>query len=156
INPVSGALYVVFVDAASADGANGDAAPDKANVYFAHSEDLGSTWSAPMRVNDDATESDQFLPAIAVSPDGTRLAVDFYDRRDDPATLSGWRYGATAAASGAWIAFGANFRVSAAAFPVIVAAEPYFAPSYFARRSAMVADVDSFYDAYAATRDGGL
>ena len=111
-NPVSGALYAVFVDATQGD---------KANVYFAQSGDRGSSWSPPVRVNDDSTTNDQFLPAVAVSPGrhapGHRL-LRSPRRRSQPARQS--IPGVTATLSGATVTFGPNFRVSPAPFPVLV------------------------------------
>ncbi len=145
-NPVSGALYAVFVDAAQGD---------KANIYFTQSADRGSTWSTPLRVNDDTTYNDQFLPAMAVSPDGARLAVGFYDRRDDAANLLANRYEVTANISGSAVTFGPNFRVSPSPFPVLVE-NPYLTPGYFSIHTSMAADATYFYDAYTDARDGHL
>ncbi|MCK4512814.1 hypothetical protein KAW64_13800, partial [bacterium] len=48
----------------------------------------GSTWSAPVRVNDDAFGNgcDQFHPWTCVSADGV-INVVFYDRRNDPSNF---------------------------------------------------------------------
>ncbi len=146
VNPVTGALAIAYVDAT---------ANDRADVYLVHSED-GASWSAPLRVNDDATTNDQFLPSIAVSPDGSRLAVGFDDRRDDAANQAVERYEATAAVSGTTVTFGRNFRASAAPSPVLVGADPYLKPDYFSVRASMAADGDSFFDAYADARSGSL
>jgi hypothetical protein len=146
-NPVSGNLYLVYVDASG---------NDKANIYFTESTDSARTWSSPVRVNDDQTTNDQFLPAMAVSLDGTHLAVDFYDRRSDGANLLASRYGATAVVSGAAVTFGANFPLSPAPFPVLVDADPLLAPGYFAVHTSMTADAAYFYDAYTDGADGHL
>jgi hypothetical protein len=53
------------------------------DVYFAHTEDFGKTWSKPELVNDnvDGLEpTDQFQPSVAAGPTGA-VAVAFYDRR---------------------------------------------------------------------------
>jgi hypothetical protein len=145
-NPVSGALYLTYVDATQGD---------KANIYFTQSVDRGASWSAAVKVNDDATTNDQFLPALAVSPDGTRLAIGFYDRRDDAANLLANRYGVTASLSGSTVTFGPNFRVSPAPFPVLVE-NPFLSPGYFSIHTSMAADATYFYDAYTDARDGHL
>lgn len=136
-NPVTGAVYVTYVDAT--------AGADKANIYFLHSEDGAQTWSTPVQVNDDTTTNDQFLPAMAVSPDGTRLAIDFYDRRNDPNNLVTQRYGATATIEGSTVKFDPNFQVSKGSFPIypLQAATPEFSI-----HSAMAADATRFYDAF--------
>jgi hypothetical protein len=146
-NPVSGNLYIAYVDATE---------DDKSNIYFTQSADQGQSWSTPVRVNDDTTTHDQFLPALQVSLDGTRMAIDFYDRRDDAANLLANRYGVTADISGTAVTFGPNFRISSLPFPILVGADPYLAPTYFSSRTSMMADVNYFYDAYADTLDGNL
>jgi hypothetical protein len=44
-----------------------------ADIAFVRSTDGGTTWSAPLRVNDDALNNgkDQFTPALSAGPDGT-------------------------------------------------------------------------------------
>jgi BNR repeat-like domain len=69
-----GRLYAAFQDARLGD-------PD---VFAWSSEDGGTSWSDPVRVNDTPEEdgSAQYRPQLAVAPDG-RLDVVYYDRRDD-------------------------------------------------------------------------
>lgn len=50
------------------------------NVILTASYDGGSTWSAPIQVNDNAAAVDEFQPNAAVAANGT-LMVNFYDRR---------------------------------------------------------------------------
>ena len=53
------------------------------DVYFAHSEDFGKTWSDRELVNDNVdavAPTDQFQPSVAAGPGGG-VAVAFYDRR---------------------------------------------------------------------------
>ncbi len=55
----------------------------KMDVKFTQSTDGGSTWSAPVTVNDNVDTSgptDQFQPSVAAGPNGA-VAVAFYDRR---------------------------------------------------------------------------
>jgi hypothetical protein len=81
----AGHLYVAWE---AWDGAQMD-------VMLAQSSDAGATWSAPVRVNDNAdaagVTTDQFQPSIAAGPDGA-VAVAFYDRRaacpSDPSILA--------------------------------------------------------------------
>lgn len=56
-----------------------------ADVYHASSDDAGSTWTEPVRVNQDAVGNGraQFFPWIATGPNGTTHIV-YYDTRDDP------------------------------------------------------------------------
>lgn len=63
--------------------------PNESNntdVYVRHSDDGGTTWSAPVRVNDDATTNSQFLPKISLDPTGGNVAVVWYDSRNDLGT----------------------------------------------------------------------
>ena len=45
--------------------------------------DDGATWSAPVRVNDDATTRSQFLPYIALDRTTGTVAIGFHDCRND-------------------------------------------------------------------------
>ena len=56
---------------------------------------------APQKVNDDAGTNDQFVPSLAISPDGTRLFVGWYDRRDDGGNVLIRYYGRIARLGGA-------------------------------------------------------
>jgi putative cell wall-binding protein len=72
INRRSNALYLVY------QGLNwGDL-----DIVFQRSTDGGQTWSAPLRVNDDAQGNGaiQLAPHISVAPDG-RIDVVWFDRR---------------------------------------------------------------------------
>jgi hypothetical protein len=64
------------------------------DVKFTQSTDGGTTWSAPVTVNDNVdapgVPTDQFQPSVAAGPDGA-VGVAFYDRRlacpNDPSIL---------------------------------------------------------------------
>lgn len=51
------------------------------DVWVAASSDLGSTWSDPVRVNDDEGTADQFFTAMDVDQSTGYLYCVFYDRR---------------------------------------------------------------------------
>jgi hypothetical protein len=57
--------------------------PDNCDIYVVRSTDYGATWSNPVRVNDDATNTDQWMPSISVDRNG-RVYVCWYDSRIDP------------------------------------------------------------------------
>jgi hypothetical protein len=63
-----------------ADDSNGGEGPD---VLFKRSTNEGQTWSAPIRVSDDANQSYQWFPWMAVSPSGD-IDVVFFDQRETP------------------------------------------------------------------------
>ncbi|MBI1741743.1 choice-of-anchor D domain-containing protein [Candidatus Acetothermia bacterium] len=73
-----GAIYITY----NADP-DGEDEGDTSDIFLAHSNDGGQTWSAPVRVNNDKTQNDQFFPSVAVADDGT-VSVMWYDRRIDP------------------------------------------------------------------------
>lgn len=80
----------VYVLASVARNSNGD----PADVMFARSTDGGSTWSAPVRINDDPGTNDyQWFGTLSVAPNG-RIDVVWLDTRDDPSgnTMSALYY----------------------------------------------------------------
>jgi len=104
--PFRGRIYLVWMDIRFGG-------PD---IVLSSSSDGGSTWSAPIRVNDDAVGNgaDQFLPWVNVDDTGA-VQVTFLDRRADPANLSYAIDLATSTNGGA--SFGPNVRVSDGLFP---------------------------------------
>lgn len=62
-------------------GNTGERSRDQRDAFVAWSDD-GATWSAPVRINDDAPGFDQFLPEVATGGDGAVYAV-WYDHRDE-------------------------------------------------------------------------
>ncbi len=99
--PNRGRIYIVWPDQRFGD-------PD---VVISYSDDLGDTWSAPRRVNDDilGNNADQFFPWVTVDDNGG-VHVTFLDRREDPDGMLFAMYLATST-DGA-VTFGPNIRVS--------------------------------------------
>ncbi len=58
-----------------------DSRNDNEDIFLAYSVDTGSTWTPPIRINQDETEADQFLPWLSVDPISGNLHVVYYDRR---------------------------------------------------------------------------
>jgi len=80
------------------------------HIYVTYSEDLGQTWSEPIRVNDDSgADAFHLVPMIAVNRQGT-VIVAWYDRRSDPGNL-GTEICASASLDGG-ASFLPNVRVS--------------------------------------------
>ena len=105
VNPVTGQLYVIF--------ANKPAGSDKADIFMVTSPAGGASWSPQQRVNDDATTTDQWLPTIAVTPDGLNLGAFYYSRQEDPAGNNLFKYyGRIGAIAGGIVTFGPSFPVS--------------------------------------------
>lgn len=74
--PHNGRVYLVYTIERPNESDNTD-------VQVRYSDDDGATWSAPVRVNDDATVNSQFLPKISLDPTSGHLAVSWYDARHD-------------------------------------------------------------------------
>ncbi len=71
--PYRGTIYVSFVD--QRNGLNN---PD---IWLVKSLDNGNTWTDPVRVNDDNTETEQFFSWMTLDPVTGWLWFVFYDRR---------------------------------------------------------------------------
>ena len=56
---------------------------DNTDVYVRSSDDNGATWSPGVRVNDDQTVTSQFLPKISLDPTTGKIAIVWYDARND-------------------------------------------------------------------------
>jgi hypothetical protein len=96
--------------------------PSHADVFVARSIDGGTTWGAPVKANDDATNKHQFFPAITVS--NGALHVAWYDLRDsaNPGSpevtngVLGVYYASSNTSSAFYPAFSQNVKVSDAGF----------------------------------------
>jgi hypothetical protein len=79
--PNKGTLYVNWIDAR-----NGDS-----DVFVMSSRNGGETWSAPVRVNDDALKNGkaQFFTWMSIDPLDGSVNIVFYDRRDGKGTQTG-------------------------------------------------------------------
>ena len=74
----SGTLYLVYADSVTGRGYD---------ILFTKSDDHGAHWSVPVTLNDDNGATHQFHPTLSVTSNGSggdKVAVTFYDRRDDP------------------------------------------------------------------------
>ena len=63
--------------------------PDESNdmdVMFQYSDDNAKTWSAAVRINDDAGTNSQFNPAIAVDQSTGHIGIAWFDCRQDHGT----------------------------------------------------------------------
>ena len=124
---------------------------DQGNVFLTVSHDHGKTWSAPVRVNDDSTQTDQWMPSVAVTDEGI-VGVMFYDRRNDPvANLNIDVYLAISTNHGR--TFHPNQRITTTSFPPAVNFDPAIAWNYMGDYNQMVADREKFYMAWGDNRD---
>ena len=116
--PHNGRVYAIWTQESPNESDNMD-------ILFQYSDDNGTTWSAPARLNDDHTATSQFMPAIAVDQATGDVAISWYDCRNDagtggPGDTDAMRNDdaqiwATYSTDGG-VSFAPNFRVSAGTF----------------------------------------
>ncbi len=113
--PHNGRVYLLYTDRNSTSSADTD-------IYVRFSDDNGTTWGSPVRVNDDPSGNgkSQFLPRIALDQTTGNIAVSFYDCRNSPGnnTVEVW---ATASIDGG-LTFLPNIKVSAGVSSALVPA----------------------------------
>ena len=73
-SPYQGTIYINFTDQQ-----NGT---DNTDVWLVKSTDGGNTWSQPLKVNNDTTQTHQFLSWMTVDQITGYIYVIFYDRRN--------------------------------------------------------------------------
>jgi hypothetical protein len=107
-----------------------------ADVKLVSSSD-GVTWSAPVKVNiNPVSNTDRFQPAVSVDKSG-RVAVCFYDRRNDPNNFLIDRYCASSTNGGASFT---NVRITSRSFPSVVSQDVLIAPSYMGDYDTLASD----------------
>lgn len=99
----NGRLYMVYVDEIGNESNNTD-------IFLRYSDDDGLTWSAPIRVNDDATTRSQFNPAIAVDQTTGNVAITWYDARNSTTNTRAQIFGTVSDNSGG--SFFSNVQIS--------------------------------------------
>ena len=147
VNPINNHVYVVYND--DVPGV------DKANIYLRRSTDAGATWGTSTQVNGDSTNNDQFHPSIAVTPDGSRVLVSWYDRRNDIGNSKIERFGKIYSVDGAGnlVSLG-EFLISSSDFPVVIGQDPEVVPPYMGEYDQAAADNSFFYIPWGDNRDG--
>jgi hypothetical protein len=86
--------YAVWADLSGESGCTSGSGPGtsassscKARVWFSRSTDGGSTWSAPIMLNNQSGKNDQAYPHLAVDEADGTLVVVYYDTVNDPNRL---------------------------------------------------------------------
>ncbi|MCB0519104.1 MAG: hypothetical protein KDD27_09200 [Saprospiraceae bacterium] len=121
---------------------------DPVDVHFIRSTDGGATWSAPVRINDDASINNwQWFGTMSIAPNG-RIDVVWLDTRDNPDTLFSSLYYAFSEDGG--LSWSANERLSEAFDPYLGWPQQQKMGDYFH----MVSDNDGAHLAWAATFNG--
>lgn len=89
--------------------------PDNCDIYLVRSTDYGQTWSTEVRVNDDNTTTDQWLPTVSCDKRTGKVYVTWYDSRVDPANNLLTRIYAAVSTNGG-VSFEPNVNVSDVSF----------------------------------------
>ena len=76
--PRSGWVYITYPSGTAT----------RPDIFLIRSTDGGSFWSAPVKVNQDTSNNDQWQPWITVDPSNGNLFVVYYDSRNFPANDS--------------------------------------------------------------------
>lgn len=99
----NGRLYAVYTDSPAVNSSATD-------IYLRHSDNNGTTWSAPVKVTDDTSGRSKFMPRIAIDQTTGYIAISWYDARKDSTQKSVGFY-ATVSADGGQT-FAPNVQVS--------------------------------------------
>jgi hypothetical protein len=138
-NQTRGNLYALCSTTASSN---------TCDVMFARSTNGGTSWSAPMRINDFGPNSYHWLGAIAVTPNGQRIDVCWYDTRNSSNNQFSELYYSYSMDGG--LTWSANRAVSAPFDPSL----GYPNQSKMGDYIGVVALNDATYVAYSATFNG--
>jgi hypothetical protein len=108
----NGRSYMVYTDRSSVP----PAANNNTDIFVIYSDNDGTSWSAPVRVNDDpssgTTGATQYLPAIALDQTTGDVAVSWYDTRNSGTGTTRDTYASVSLDGGnTWLP---NVRLSAA------------------------------------------
>jgi hypothetical protein len=140
--PHSGKVYLAWNDGdrQAPDALSTTGLYDFTDIVFSQSADRGATWTTPVRVNNNsergsAPPTDQFEPALATDLSG-RIAICFYDRRNDPANFLIDRYCASSHNGAVW----SNSRITFIHFPTIVGQDVLVAPDYMGDYDTLTSD----------------
>jgi hypothetical protein len=98
-----GRIYVVYTNSPAVGSA-------ATNIFVRFSDDDGKTWSDPVKVNDDTSQSSKFFPSIAVDQSSGNVGVAWYDTRNDPNNVKTQFFAAVGTEGGK--GFSTNFQVS--------------------------------------------
>lgn len=102
-----GYVYIVY--------ARNPGTADVTDINLVRSTDYGITWSAPVKVNDDLTTTDQWDPAISVDSKTGKVFISWFDSREDPTNNLLTKVYGTVSTNGG-VSFTPNTAVSNAPF----------------------------------------
>jgi hypothetical protein len=151
-SPTRGNIYVVF------QATPPSPATARSQIFFTRSTDGGKTWDMPRSIsngpavtlNGDATQNDNWMPSIAVSPVTGHIRVTFYSRREDPQNTDIRVYDAGSTDGGlTWF----NQPRSMTAFKPSTGYDPKLPVAYMGDYISLVAAGSNFYAAWGDTRN---
>lgn len=104
--PRRGRVYLVYTDELVDESSDTE-------IFVRFSDDNGTTWSGPVRVNDDPAGNgkSQFNPAIALDQTTGDVAVTWYDARNSPNNVTTQVFGSVSRDGG--LTWAANVQISA-------------------------------------------
>jgi hypothetical protein len=114
VNPTNHHIYCVWMD--------GMETGDPSNIYFIISSDSGDSWSAPVKVNDDAVGNGQWFPWIDIDETGICHIV-WYDDRNNTGGTGDYLDLYYATYDESTNTFSANMRVTDQTFEVVLPPE---------------------------------
>jgi len=115
VNPLNHHIYCVYMDKLGVG--------DPSDIYFRISDDNGSTWSTPARVNDDAAGNGQWFPWLDIDDTGICHIV-WYDERNNTSSLGDYLDLYYATYDDSTNTFSTNMRVTDSTFAVVTPPEP--------------------------------
>ncbi len=144
--PSNGTIYIVWSNI-GVPGVN--VGPD-IDVYMVKSIDSGSTWSTPVKVNQDSSGlgKEHYFPWITCDPVSGALSVVFYDDRNVSSTDCEVFVATSVDGGGTWV----DFKVSDVSFTP--APIPGLAGGYFGDYLGISARGGRVYPAWTDNRDG--
>jgi len=99
-----GRLYLVYTDEAGNES-------NDTNILLRYSDNLGTNWSSPLKVNDDKTTRSQFLPAMSVDPSTGNVAIVWRDARNSSGNNTAELWGTVSVSHG--VSVRPNVKISA-------------------------------------------
>ncbi len=139
-----GNIYVVW----NSQNSNG-----YSDVMLSRSTDGEATWESPIRVNDNTTNTDSFMPWVTVNPTG-KVTVMWYDRRNDPTNnLLIDVYEAISYNGG--VSFEPNIRVTCQSFTPAPTNPPHSSKCYMGDYNQLMSDLTKDYSVWGDSLTGG-
>jgi hypothetical protein len=97
--PFKDRIYMAYTDRVDTNSANTD-------IYVIYSNNNGTNWSNPLKINTDTTATSQFFPHIAVDQSSGKVAASWYDCRADTNNVKTQFYAAVSSDGG--VTFSSN------------------------------------------------